>query len=282
MKPYFKKLAILLIATIAFASCTKDENSTEMNELKGFTKIRELSNSTHTIELYSKKGELTIGYNEIKLRILDNSSDIFVKNAQISWNPVMHMMMMNHSCPKSTVEKVADEGNLYEGYIMFQMAENATEYWDLTIDYTIDGVNYSITSEIDVLATEKRTVNSFIGSDNVRYLVSYIEPTQPKVATNDIKIGVWKMETMMSFPMVDNYTVKIDPRMPSMGNHSSPNNVHATQTSAGAFYEGKLSLTMTGYWKINLQLAKADGTVLKGEEISSTVESSSIFFEIEF
>lgn len=282
MKPYFKKLAILLIATIAFASCTKDENSTEMNELKGFTKIRELSNSTHTIELYSKKGELTIGYNEIKLRILDNSSDIFVKNAQISWNPVMHMMMMNHSCPKSTVEKVADEGNLYEGYIMFQMAENATEYWDLTIDYTIDGVNYSITSEIDVLATEKRTVNSFIGSDNVRYLVSYIEPTQPKVATNDIKIGVWKMETLMSFPMVDNYTVKIDPRMPSMGNHSSPNNVHATQTSAGAFYEGKLSLTMTGYWKINLQLAKADGTVLKGEEISSTVESSSIFFEIEF
>ena len=282
MKPYFKKLAILLIATIAFASCTKDENSTEMNELKGFTKIRELSNSTHTIELYSKKGELTIGYNEIKLRILDNSSDIFVKNAQISWNPVMHMMMMNHSCPKSTVEKVADEGNLYEGYIVFQMEENASEYWDLTIDYTIDGVNYSITSEIDVLATEKRTVNSFIGSDNVRYLVSYIEPTQPKVATNDIKIGVWKMETMMSFPMVDNYTVKIDPRMPSMGNHSSPNNVNATQSNPGDFYEGKLSLTMTGYWKINLQLAKADGTVLKGEEISSTVESSSIFFEIEF
>ena len=282
MKPYFKKLAILLIATIAFASCTKDENSTEMNELKGFTKIRELSNSTHTIELYSKKGELTIGYNEIKLRILDNSSDIFVKNAQISWNPVMHMMMMNHSCPKSTVEKVADEGNLYEGYIVFQMEENASEYWDLTIDYTIDGVDYSINSEIDVLATDKRTVNSFTGSDNIRYLVTYIEPIEPKVAINDMKIGVWKMENMMSFPMVDDYTVKIDPRMPSMGNHSSPNNVHATQTSAGAFYEGKLSLTMTGYWKINLQLAKADGTVLKGEEISSTVESSSIFFEIEF
>lgn len=282
MKAYFKKLAILLIATIAFASCSKDVNETEMNELEGFTKIRELSNSTHTIELYSKKETLTVGLNEIKLRVKDNSTDIFVKNAQISWMPVMHMMMMKHSCPKSTVEKVADEGNLYEGYIMFQMAENASEYWDLTIDYTIDGVDYSITSEIDVLATEKRTVNSFIGSDNERYLVTYIEPTEPKVAINDMKIGVWKMENMMSFPMVDDYTVRIDPRMPSMGNHTSPNNVHATQSNAGAFYEGKLSLTMTGYWKINLQLAKADGTVLKGEEISSTVESSSIFFEIEF
>lgn len=282
MKPYFKKLAILLIATIAFASCTKDENETEMTELEGFTKIRELSNSTHTIELYSEKEALIVGYNEIKLRILDNSSDIFVKNAQISWNPVMHMMTMNHSCPKSTVEKVADEGNLYEGYIMFQMAENASEYWDLTIDYTIDGVDYSINSEIDVLATDKRTVNSFTGSDNIRYLVTYIEPIEPKVAINDMKIGVWKMENMMSFPIVDDYTVRIDPRMPSMGNHSSPNNVNATQSNPGDFYEGKLSLTMTGYWKINLQLAKADGTVLKGEEISSTVESSSIFFEIEF
>lgn len=282
MKPYFKKLAILLIATIAFASCSKDVNTTEMNELEGFTKIRELSNSTHTIELYSEKEALIVGYNEIKLRILDNSSDIFVKNAQISWNPVMHMMTMNHSCPKSTVEKVADEGNLYEGYIVFQMKENASEYWDLTIDYTIDGVDYSITSEIDVLATDKRTVNSFTGSDNIRYLVTYIEPIEPKVAINDMKIGVWKMENMMSFPIVDDYTVRIDPRMPSMGNHSSPNNVNATQSNPGDFYEGKLSLTMTGYWKINLQLAKADGTVLKGEEISSTVESSSIFFEIEF
>ena len=47
----------------------------------------------------------------------------------------------------------------------------------------------------------------------------------------------------MTFPVVDGYTVKIDPRMPSMGNHSSPNNVHATQTTAvGGLYNGKLSL----------------------------------------
>ena len=39
---------------------------------------------------------------------------------------------------------------------------------------------------------------------------------------------------------------------------------------------------MTGYWKINLQLAKPDGTIVKGEEITDTVQSSSIFFEIEF
>ena len=121
-----------------------------------------------------------------------------------------------------------------------------------------------------------------MGTDNVKYVVAMIDPKSPKVAVNDMTVGVWKMQDMMTFPVVDGYTVKIDPRMPSMGNHSSPNNIHATQMLAGGLYNGKLSLTMTGYWKINLQLANAEGTILKGEEITETVTASSIFFEIEF
>ena len=103
-----------------------------------------------------------------------------------------------------------------------------------------------------------------------------------KLLLNDIKVGVWTMQDMMNFPVQDGYTVKIDPRMPGMGNHSSPNNVNATQSGAGNLYNGKLSLTMTGYWKINLQLAKADGTVVKGEPITDAVSASSIYFELEF
>ena len=194
----------------------------------------------------------------------------------------MHMTSMSHSCPYSAVEKVTENGTLYSGYIMFQMAQNDTEYWDLKIDYTIDEVAYTLTDVIDVPASAKRKVNTFTGSDGTKYLVAYIEPHHPKVALNDMKIGVWKMQNMMTFPVVDGYTVKIDPRMPSMGNHTSPNNVHATQTAVGGLYDGKLSLTMTGYWKINLQLANAEGTILKGEEITETVTASSIFFEIEF
>jgi hypothetical protein len=67
-----------------------------------------------------------------------------------------------------------------------------------------------------------------------------------------------------------------------MGNHSSPNNVAATQAFAGGLYKGKMSLTMTGYWKINLQLLNQQGTVLKGEEVSDTNPASSLFFELDF
>ncbi|WP_321538517.1 hypothetical protein [Flavobacterium piscinae] len=121
-----------------------------------------------------------------------------------------------------------------------------------------------------------------MGTDNVRYIVALIDPRNPKVALNDMTVGVYKMENMMNFPVVNNYTLKIDPRMPSMGNHGSPNNLDLTQSDSDEFYHGKVSLTMTGYWKINLQLLNASDEVLKGEVVTETTESSSIFFEIEF
>ena len=282
MKFQLKNIVAVLFMALALISCSDNDDSTTVNELDGLTKFQEMTNTTHTIELYSHNGVLVQGYNEVKLRIKDNATNQYIKNATVSWMPVMHMAMMNHSCPNSEVEKITTEGTLYEGYIMFQMAQNDTEYWDLKIDYSIDGVDYTTTSVIDVPASAKRTVNTFMGTDGVKYLVAYAEPHHPSVALNDMVVGVWKMLDMMTFPVVDGYTLKIDPRMPSMGNHSSPNNVHAIQTSTGELYNGKLSLTMTGYWKINLQLAKPDGTIVKGEEITDTVTASSIFFEIEF
>ena len=280
MKNQLKKIALLLII-IAFASCSSDDNQVTVNELEGLIKVKEITNDTHTIELYTRSGKTEQGYNDIKLRIKDNADNQYVKNAEITWMPMMHMTSMSHSCPFSPVDKVTTEGTLYNGYIMFQMAQNETEFWDLKIDYTIAGVAYTATSVIDVPASAKRKVNTFM-ADGVKYLVAYVEPTTPKVALNNMKIGVWKMQSMMNFPVVDGFTVKIDPRMPSMGNHSSPNNVHATQTTAGDLYKGKLSLTMTGYWKINLQVANTTGTVIKGEEVTDAVEASSIYFEIEF
>lgn len=281
MKTSIKYLVAIFAIAFTFVSCSNDDETT-VNELDGITKIKEITNDTHTIELYSQMGSLEQGYNEISLRIKDNTTDKYIKNAEVSWAPVMHMTSMSHSCPYSAVEKVTENGTLYSGYIMFQMAQNETEYWDLKIDYTIDEVTYTITEVIDVPASAKRKVNTFMGSDGTKYLVALIEPNTPKVAINNMQVGVWKMQNMMTFPVVDGYTVKIDPRMPSMGNHTSPNNVHATQATTGGLYDGKLSLTMTGYWKINLQLANAEGTVLKGEEITETVTASSIFFEIEF
>lgn len=288
MKFSFKILFAFLAMAFAIVSCRTSEGDEPISptnpntEIEGLTKIKEISNDTHIIELYSKSGSTNLGYNDLKLRLKNKSTNQYEKNATISWTPLMHMTMMTHSCPKSAVEKVTSDGSLYSGYIVFQMPGNDTEYWDLKIDYTIGGTSYTATTLINVPVENKKTVNSFLGSDNVRYVVAYIEPKSPKVAINEMTLGVWKMQDMMTFLVADGYTVKVDPRMPGMGNHSSPNNIHATQATAGKLYKGKLSLTMTGYWKINLQLAKADGTVLGGQEVTATNLASSLFFEIDF
>ncbi|SFC02316.1 hypothetical protein [Kaistella jeonii] len=288
MKFSFKTIFAFLAMAFLIVSCrTSDtvDSITPTNpntEIEGLTKIKEITNDTHVIELYSKSGTTILGYNDIKLRIKNKSTNQYEKSATVSWKPLMHMTSMTHSCPNSSVEKVSTDGSLYSGYIVFQMPQNATEYWDLKIDYSIAGTSYTATTLVNVPVESKKTVNSFMGSDNVKYIVVYIEPKSPKVAINDMVVGVWKMQDMMTFPVVDGYTVKVDPRMPGMGNHSSPNNVNATQPVAGKLYNGKLSLTMTGYWKINLQLAKADGIVLGGQEITDTNLASTIFFEIDF
>lgn len=287
MKFSFKTIFALLAMAFLVISCrTSDDdpiNAVNPNtEIEGLLKIKEVTNDTHVIELYSKSGTTTLGYNDIKLRIKNKSTNQYEKNATITWKPMMHMTSMMHSCPNSTVQKVTSDGSLYSGYIVFQMPGNATEYWDLKIDYTIGSTTYTATTVINVLVETKKTVNSFMGSDGVKYVMAYIDPKSPKVATNDMTLGVWKMQDMNNFPVVDGYTVKVDPRMPGMGNHSSPNNVHAIQSAAGKLYNGKLSLTMTGYWKINLQLVKGDGTVVAGQEVTDANPASTIFFELDF
>ena len=285
MKFSLKIFVAFVALSIFLISCrTSDDPVTppSVTELEGLVKVKEFSNDTHTIELYTVTGTTQLGYNDMKFRIKNKSNNQYEKNATVNWNPVMRMTTMSHSGPKSEVTKVTPDGTLYAGYLVFQMPQNATEYWDLKFDYSINGTAYTATTVVDVPDSAKRRVNSFLGSDNTKYIVAYIEPRTPKVAVNDMTLGVWKMQDMMTFPVVDGYTVKIDPRMPGMGNHGSPNKVNATQTSAGKLYNGKLSLTMTGYWKINLQLANAAGTVLKGEEVTDQNPASSLFFEIEF
>ena len=266
-------------------SCSSDDDTTTtqpiVTELDGLNKIQEITNDTHSIELYNTNGALEQGYNGISLRIKNKTTNEYEQNATITWNPVMHMTSMMHSCPKSEIVKTATKETLYNGFIIFQMAQNETEYWDLKVDYTIDNVAYTATAVVNVPASAKQRVTSFTGSDSKRYIIAMIEPNTPKVAVNDMTFGLFKMENMMTFPVVDNFKIKIDPRMPSMGNHGSPNNVDLTQ-STDKLYRGKLSLTMTGYWKINLQLLNELDEVLKGEIITEATPASSIYLELEF
>ena len=277
-----KAFKYILVALFSAALFSCSQQTPAPSETVGLTKVQEFTNDDHIVELYTKNGSLETGYNDIYLRIKSKASGEYFTEADIMWMPVMHMMSMNHSCPYSAVTKVAGKETLFNGNIVFQMPENADEGWTLTIDYMIMGTNYTAAGDISVPDAPKKRVMSFMGSDAARYIVALIAPSDPKVAINDMSVGVYKMESMMSFPKVADYKLLIDPRMPGMGNHGSPNNEDPVYSDLDGLYHGKLSLTMTGYWKINMILKNAADEVLKGEEVTESVESSSLYFEVEF
>ena len=113
MKTSIKYFVAIFAMALTFVSCSNDDE-TAVNELDGITKFKEITNDTHTIELYSHMGSLEQGYNEISLRIKENGTNNYIKNAEVSWTPLMHMTSMTHACPYSTVEKVTENGTLYK------------------------------------------------------------------------------------------------------------------------------------------------------------------------
>lgn len=279
-----KYLFAIFFLSAAFISCSDDDNPpVEINPVEGLTMIYEIPAADHLVQLYSEKPNLEVGYNEISIRIKDLTSESYVTNASLSWMPLMHMETMEHSAPHSMLSN-AEESTVYKGHIVFQMASNETEYWEVSFNYSLNGQQKEETLRVAVSqpADGLKKTQVFRGSDDIRYILAYVNPKDPKVAVNDLQAVLYRMENMMSFPMVENYKITVDPRMPGMGNHSSPNNEDMTYTQATKMYDGKLSLTMTGYWKINLKLLNSNGETLKGEDVTEEHPESSLYFELEF
>lgn len=273
--------AMILASVIFLFSCkpTTPQPDPVDDELEGFKLAKVMNNSNHNIELYTRSGDFQVGYNEVYFQVkkLDGTLE---KEITATWQPLMNMTAMKHSCPSSTVVNKTNANTTFGGYIIFQMSSNTDEYWELKIDYKVDGVSFSVVDKIDVKNVVHKNLQIFTGSDSTKYLLALSAPLQAKVGINEIGALLYQVNSDMDYSLVNNYTIKIDPRMPSMGNHSSPNNEDLKQGTDFKYY-GKLNLTMTGYWKINLMLENATGTILKGEAITPTNESSSIFFEIE-
>ena len=276
------KYILPIIIVLFISSCSTNDDDLILDETTELNFIKTLSNTDHEIEIFSTKKRLEQGYNAIYLRIKEKISNTYIENATLTWKPLMHMINKTHSCPNSVIQKAEGKNTLYSGYIIFQMAENNTEKWDLTIDYTVNAVSYTVKDFVSVPASAKKNVAVFMDANNTKYVLALINPGKPKVGLNNFKIGLYKMENMMSFPIIENYMIKHDPRMPSMGNHSSPNNTNLLFDVTSKMYEGKLSLTMTGYWKLNLMLYNNSNQLIKGEAITTSNDASSLFLEIEF
>ena len=74
MKFSFKTIVAFLAMAFLMVSCRTSDTEDPIaptnpnTEIEGLTKIKEITNDTHIIELYSKSGSINLGYNDLKLR----------------------------------------------------------------------------------------------------------------------------------------------------------------------------------------------------------------------
>jgi hypothetical protein len=278
---------------ISITSCDDEPESQPIDPTEGLIKIREFSasGSPYTVTLYNETGRLRLGYTKVYFAVTDKDGN-FIDNASLTSFPEMDMGMMKHSTPRSEITKVEGKA-LYEAYYAFLMYSGQGDgKWLYDLKYTVGNVSDSIVdAEIEVHnvfrpdgKTERKIIQSLVAVDgsNKRYVVTLVEPQHPKAGANEITAYIHQRQDANTYPAAANFRLKLDPRMPSMENHSSPNNVDLTWDATEKIYRGTVNFSMTGYWKLNLILQDAAGNTVYGNPVTDETPASSLFFEIEF
>jgi hypothetical protein len=291
---FIKKATLLisvLFAVILFASCDKNDAPVAEDPVAGLKIIQEFADANYTIAAYNQTGEWRLGYTKVYFTVKDKNGN-YVENAALSSFPEMDMGTMKHSTPRSGITKVSGKP-IYEAYYAFLMySGQGNGKWLYDLDYTVGNISGGFQDvEINVKnvfrpdgQTVRKVIQSLTALDGSgkRYVVTLVEPQNPKTGSNDMTACIHERIDANTFNPVENFTLKLDPRMPSMGNHSSPNNVDLTYNSTEKIYKGKVNFSMTGYWKLNLILQNDKGDILYGNAVSDAIEASSLFFEVEF
>lgn len=279
-----KRLSIyIFIALISFTTACKKSNDSPLQPTEDKYLIKTLDGNNERIEIYTKNQKIKVGYTQFWIKIISKADQKLLFPENMNWQPVMHMPSMEHSTPHSPLTKSLDPDFSYEGFVVFSMASGAESFWELTFQYKNGEKSTNVSTRLAVgnLPEHTKNVQSFtVGEDS--YTVAMVQPETPQMGKNQISSVLLKSSDHESYEEVNGYSIEIDPRMPSMDNHSSPNNKKMTQEVNSGKYKGSLNLSMSGLWRINLVLKDADGNIIKGEPVTPENKKSSLYFEFEF
>ena len=271
--------------------CSAEEALQVYKFLQTVKIIPELStviDGQYNVFAYSKTGTFHTGYNELYFVATKKKNGNYVKNFSITdVTPLMLMtkMQMQHSTPTGGSAESFNDGYLAvkRTWVSFLMNTSENGSWTLSYDAKVLNANGGIEAAgitVDALPEGQQWLKSFKVGDNTYYL-SLVNPTDWQTGKNTITAYVSKKNTPATTPYgpaQEQFTIEIDPRMPDMGNHTSPDNVALTKQADGS-YQGTVNLTMTGRWRIHLAVKDAQGNVVAGgDELSDGY--SSLYWEI--
>ncbi|MDP6907976.1 MAG: FixH family protein [Flavobacteriales bacterium] len=196
-------------------------------------------------------------YTQFFIEVRDSATNTVIEDGHVSLSPMMNMPGMAHSAPFENPEDEEAVNGLFPCAVVFQMPSEMGWTLEIHIHEHVNGGQGEITFPISVRtpSTPRTHVVTPLNGNN-QLIISYVQPALPEIGMNDFEVTLHTKESMMSFPGEDSYTVEMEPLMLAMG-HGSPNNVNPSHTSDG-HYQGQVNFTMTGLWRINLNIM--DGT----------------------
>ena len=233
----------------------------------------------YNVFAYTKTGALHTGYNDIYFVATKQSTGNYIKNFDVTnLTPLMHMVKMDmyHSTPVGGAAESFNGAYLAVKRTWVSLVMNTSDAgsWTLSYDALVLGKTGGIEKKdvvVNALPNGQVWLKSFKVGDDTYYL-SLVNPNEWQTGTNGIRAYVSKKSAKATTPYLiaeNSFTIGIDPRMPDMGNHTSPNNTALVKQTDGS-YQGTINLTMTGLWRIHLTVKDADGNVVAGgEELSS-------------
>ena len=302
------KRLFLVLAAVALTACNSNDDGVEAGiEIPGITItddvdccsaeealqvykflqtvkiVPELSteiDGKYNVFAYTRNGSFHNGYNEIYFVATKKATGNYIKNFELTnITPIMHMVKMDkyHSTPTGPAAESFDNGILAvkRSWVSFLMNTSEAGSWTLSYEALVLGKEGKVEKKdivVNALPDGQAWLKSFkVGDDN--YFLSLVNPSDWKTGTNTIKAYISKKSDPITTPYAlatETFTVEIDPRMPDMGNHTSPDNTPLVKQQDGS-YQGTINLTMTGLWRIHLTVKDAKGNVVAGgeEELSS-------------
>jgi len=266
--------------------CSAEEALQVYKFLQTVKNIPELStviDDKYNVFAYSRTGTFHAGYNEIYFVATKKKNGNYIKNFDVTdLTPLMLMTKMNmqHSTPTGVGAKSFNNDYLAvkRSWVSFIMSSSDAGSWTLSYNVSVLGANGGIGATditVDALPQGQQWVKSFKAGDQ-NYYVSLVNPSDWKTGSNAISAYISKKNSPATTPYglaEEQFVVEIDPRMPDMGNHTSPDNVALTRQTDGS-YQGSVNLTMTGLWRIHFTVKDAQGNVVAGGDDLSDGYSS--------
>jgi hypothetical protein len=244
-------LSLIFFAVFFAASCDNDDSNPDPELLK----IAEaFVDSAETAVVLYAEDSLAVGYNTFFIELRDADGDV-VDDAHVAIAPLMQMMSTSHSCP---FEIPAADGRRFRSGVVFQMASNDMERWQLDVNFHNHRNDREGSARFTLDVAPSGCVQ-MTTVDTTLYIVALKNPVVPRVGMNELEIGLYRRETMMNFPAVTTGVMTFEPMMPSMG-HGSPGNEQPHHVENG-LYVGQVNFTMTGEWQLAVQAVVGVDTV---------------------